>query len=148
MSEFSWSRGGESNSRPAVYDTAALPTELPRLVKINDISIITIIMQKALGIVLIGVGIAVFAISILARSPFSGEKRYLILLQNQMELRPTGGFLGSYAVAKIKNGKLVDVSVQDIYEPDGRVTEHIEPPEPIQEAFQLGTLRLRDANWD
>ena len=105
-------------------------------------------MQKALGIVLIGVGIAVLTISIWLKSPFSGEKRYLILLQNQMELRPTGGFLGSYAVAKVKNGKLVDVSVQDIYEPDGRVTEHIEPPEPIQEAFQLGTLRLRDANWD
>lgn len=83
-----------------------------------------------------------------AGSPFSGEKRYLVLLQNQTELRPTGGFLGSYAVAKVKNGKLVEVSVQDIYEPDGRATEYIEPPEPIQEAFQLGTLRLRDANWD
>ena len=105
-------------------------------------------MQKALGIVLIGVGIAVLAISILSRSPFSGEKRYLILLQNQMELRPTGGFLGSYAIVQLKNGKLIELSVQDIYEPDGRVTEHIEPPGPIQEAFQLGTLRLRDANWD
>ena len=105
-------------------------------------------MKKVLGIVLIGAGIAVLAVSIWAGSPFSGEKRYLILLQNQMELRPTGGFLGSYAIVQLKNGKLIELSVQDIYEPDGRVTEHIEPPGPIQEAFQLGTLRLRDANWD
>jgi len=105
-------------------------------------------VKKVLGIVLIGAGIAVLAVSIWAGSPFSGEKRFLILLQNQMELRPTGGFLGSFATAKIKNGKLTDVSIQDIYEPDGRVTEYIEPPGPIQEAFQLGTLRLRDANWD
>lgn len=101
-----------------------------------------------MGIVLILAGISLLAVLTQTRNPFAGDKRYLILLQNQMELRPTGGFLGSYAVAKVKNGKLWDVSVQDIYEPDGRATEYIEPPAPIQEAFQLGTLRLRDANWD
>ena len=150
MSEFSWSRGGESNSRPAVYDTAALPTELPRLLRISTWYKYykRYMTRRILGAVLVLAGIMVMAIQIWLKSPFSGEKRYLILLQNQMELRPTGGFLGSYAVAKVKNGKLVDVSVQDIYEPDGRVTEYVEPPEPIQEAFQLGTLRLRDANWD
>lgn len=105
-------------------------------------------MKRVLGIVLILAGVLVVAAGAWVGNPFGGEKRYLILLQNQMELRPTGGFLGSYAVAKVKNGKLVDVSVQDIYEPDGRVTEYIEPPAPVQEAFNLGTLRLRDANWD
>lgn len=105
-------------------------------------------MKRVLGIVLILAGVLVLAAGGRAGTPFSGEKRYLILLQNQMELRPTGGFLGSYAVAKVNNGRLIDVSVQDIYEPDGRVTEYIEPPAPVQEAFNLGTLRLRDANWD
>lgn len=105
-------------------------------------------MKRVLGIVLILAGVLVLAAGVGTGSPFSGEKRYLILLQNQMELRPTGGFLGSFATAKINDGKLTDFSVQDIYEPDGRVTEYIEPPEPIQEAFNLGTLRLRDANWD
>lgn len=107
-------------------------------------------MKKTLGLILIALGTITLlsATTLPGLAGFGGQKRYLILLQNQMELRPTGGFLGSYAVAKVKNGKLVEVSVQDIYEPDGRVTEYIEPPAPIQEAFNLGTLRLRDANWD
>lgn len=105
-------------------------------------------MKRVLGIVLTTVGIVIVAFGVWVWSPLGGEKRYLILLQNQMELRPTGGFLGSYAIAKVNNGRLINVSVQDIYEPDGRVTDYIEPPAPIQEAFQLGTLRLRDANWN
>lgn len=114
-------------------------------------------MKKTYGLILITLGIIILLSAaiwggLLAALPdlagFKGERKYLILLQNQMELRPTGGFLGSYAVAAVKNGKLVNLSVQDIYEPDGRVTEHVDPPAPIQEAFQLGTLRLRDANWD
>jgi hypothetical protein len=105
-------------------------------------------MKRILGAVLISAGMAVLGILAWRGNPPGGDRRYLILLQNQMELRPTGGFLGSYAIAKISNGKLVEVAVQDIYEPDGRLTEYIRPPEPIQEAFQMGTLRLRDANWD
>lgn len=55
--------------------------------------------------------------------------------------------MGSYALIYANKGH-ISFDVQDIYEPDGRVTAHIDPPEPIQEAFQLGTWRLRDANWD
>src|SRR3989338_751284 len=119
MSEFSWSRGGESNSRPAVYDTAALPTELPRLLRISTWYKYykRYMTRRILGAVLVLAGIMVMAIQIWLKSPFSGEKRYLILLQNRRGWRPTGVFLGSYAVAKIKNGKLVGVSVRDIYEP-------------------------------
>ena len=34
------------------------------------------------------------------------ERAYLVLLQNSAELRPGGGFLGQYAIIKIKNGKI------------------------------------------
>ena len=75
------------------------------------------------------------------------EKRYLVLLQNNMELRPTGGFMGSYALVSFQNGVMKNLEVQDIYVPDGQVKGHIEPPSPIQQAFRLGDWRLRDANW-
>ena len=42
------------------------------------------------------------------------ERRYLVLLQNNMELRPGGGFLGQYAVVKIKNGEVSSRSHLDI----------------------------------
>ena len=34
------------------------------------------------------------------------ERKFLLLLQNNMELRPGGGFLGQYAVIKLKNGEV------------------------------------------
>jgi len=77
-----------------------------------------------------------------------GEKIYYVLLQNNMELRPSGGFMGSYAKMKFKDGGLNDVFVQDIYVPDGQIIGHVDPPLPIQEAFKQGWWKLRDANWD
>jgi len=78
---------------------------------------------------------------------FGGEKIYLVLFQNNYELRPTGGFLGSYATVKFKDGVMTSFEVQDIYVPDGQLAGHVDPPLPIQQAFQQGFWNLRDANW-
>ncbi len=75
------------------------------------------------------------------------EKNYLILFQNDRELRPTGGFLGSYAWVTFYKGQMTHFEVQDIYVPDGQLGGHVNPPLPIQEAFQQGFWKLRDANW-
>ncbi len=37
---------------------------------------------------------------------------------------------------------------QDIYVPDGALTGHVDPPPPIQAAFQQGWFRLRDSDWE
>ena len=74
--------------------------------------------------------------------------KYVILLQNNTELRPTGGFAGSYAVIDTNSKGIRQIRVQDIYEPDGKLPGHVEPPYPIQEAFGQGWWKLRDANWD
>ncbi len=41
-----------------------------------------------------------------------------------------------------------DLSFQDIYVPDGQIKGHVQPPQPIQQAFNQGWYRLRDANWE
>ena len=38
--------------------------------------------------------------------------------------------------------------MQDIYVPDGQLKGHIDPPWPIQTAFQQGWWKLRDSNWE
>lgn len=76
------------------------------------------------------------------------NKTYIVLLQNNTELRPTGGFMGSYAKLKFIKGGLAEMTVKDIYDPDGLLQGHVEPPLPIQEAFGQGWWRLRDSNWD
>jgi len=71
----------------------------------------------------------------------------IILLQNNTEIRPTGGFLGSYAKLSIINHQL-SISFHDIYVPDGQLSGHVDPPEPIQIAFGQGWYKLRDANFE
>ncbi|KKQ35303.1 MAG: hypothetical protein US51_C0009G0001 [Microgenomates group bacterium GW2011_GWA2_37_6] len=49
---------------------------------------------------------------------FESEKTYLVLLQNNMEIRPGGGAIGSFAVLKVKDGKLKEILVQGSSEAD------------------------------
>ena len=77
-----------------------------------------------------------------------GNNTFIVLLQNNWELRPSGGFMGSYALVQFENNVLKDISVQDIYVPDGQIQGHVNPPKPVLQAFQQGFWRLRDANWD
>ena len=74
-------------------------------------------------------------------------KTYFILLQNNLELRPSGGFMGSYAKIKFKNGAMEKLTINDIYVPDGQLIGHVDPPWPIQTAFKQGWWKLRDSNW-
>ncbi|MDP1743836.1 MAG: DUF4012 domain-containing protein, partial [Candidatus Amesbacteria bacterium] len=46
------------------------------------------------------------------------NKDYVVLLQNNTELRATGGFMGSYARLRFRNGTLQSTKFEDIYEPD------------------------------
>ncbi|KKU67917.1 MAG: hypothetical protein UX92_C0027G0013 [Candidatus Amesbacteria bacterium GW2011_GWA1_47_20] len=77
-----------------------------------------------------------------------GDKTYIVLLQNNTELRPSGGFMGSFVKLKTQNSKLKTLEVEDIYQPDGQVVGYVEPPAPIKKAFPFGSWKLRDANWD
>jgi len=76
------------------------------------------------------------------------SKNYMVLFQNNMELRPTGGFIGSFSLVKFDKGRLVDISVFDVYSADGQLKGHVEPPEPIREYLNQATWYLRDSNWD
>jgi hypothetical protein len=79
-----------------------------------------------------------------------GQREYVVLLQNNMELRPTGGFMGSYALLRFELGELIQVSIEDIYTPDGQIKGYVPEPKPISlYLFNEGTpgWRLRDANW-
>lgn len=73
---------------------------------------------------------------------------YLLLFQNNMELRPSGGFIGSLAIVTFDGGRLSDVNVQDVYSLDGQLKGHVEPPEPIKSHLGEANWFLRDSNWD
>ncbi|MDP3994820.1 MAG: DUF4012 domain-containing protein, partial [bacterium] len=77
-----------------------------------------------------------------------GKKTYLVLLQNNMELRPTGGFIGSFALVTLDMGKVSDITIQDVYSADGQMKGYVKPPDPIRDYLNEESWFLRDSNWD
>jgi hypothetical protein len=69
------------------------------------------------------------------------------LFQNESELRPTGGFIGSYGLLTFKSGKLISFEIKDIYEADGQLQGHVEPPWEIKNYLNEANWYMRDANW-
>jgi hypothetical protein len=64
------------------------------------------------------------ALSIIADKLYhtNGEVRtFLILFQNNLELRPGGGFIGSFGILKVKDGTVVEFSTHDTANFDGRI---------------------------
>ncbi|MFA4940998.1 MAG: DUF4012 domain-containing protein [Patescibacteria group bacterium] len=80
---------------------------------------------------------------------YPDKKDFLVLLQNNDELRPTGGFLGTYGILEIKNGDIIRFDTHDIYHLDMPVKDKISviPPEPIKKYLGVDKWFMRDANW-
>ena len=81
-------------------------------------------------------------------SGFEGKKTYLVLFQNNMELRPGGGFIGSYALLTLENGKAEKMKIFDIYDADGQLKEHVEPPYGLRRYLGASHWFMRDSNYD
>jgi len=75
------------------------------------------------------------------------EKTFMILFQNNMELRPGGGYIGSFGILKMKDGKVLELATHDLSNFDGRVPDGIVPPYPIKETLRVSDWKLRDSNW-
>ena len=74
-------------------------------------------------------------------------KTYLVLLQNNSELRPGGGFIGNFGLIEFENSHLKNISVEDIYTIDGQLQEKIEPPAQLSKTLGVERFYLRDSNW-
>ncbi|MFA5926032.1 MAG: DUF4012 domain-containing protein [Parcubacteria group bacterium] len=75
------------------------------------------------------------------------ERVFLVLLQNNMELRPGGGFLGQYAVIKIKNREVTSTFLEDANLLDRRITAKVAPPYPLKRMMQIKRWKFRDSNF-
>lgn len=74
-------------------------------------------------------------------------RKYLIMFQNDAELRPTGGFLTAYATMKITKGKIEPGISEDIYTLDAGFKKKVPAPDPIKKYLPLVyTWNLRDMN--
>jgi len=77
----------------------------------------------------------------------SKEKRYLILFQNNNELRATGGFIGSYALFDVYQGQVIDLEIPGggTYDLDSGQTIKYRAPKALSLVNQH--FNIWDANW-
>ncbi len=73
---------------------------------------------------------------------------FLVFFQNSDELRPTGGFLGTYGILSVKDGDIERFDTHNIYHMDMPLEGilEVEPPEPIKKYLNRNWY-MRDANW-
>ena len=79
-------------------------------------------------------------------------RTYMVLFQNDKELRPTGGFITAYTIARVDRGRFDPISSDDIYNLDDKYTPSIKAPDQFPKYLQgiyvaLNRFRLRDMNW-
>lgn len=75
------------------------------------------------------------------------EKKYLVIFQNDKELRPTGGFITFYAIFRVEKGIIKVDKAGDIYSLDDSLPSHAKAPEIIAKYLpKVTTLNIRDSN--
>lgn len=80
---------------------------------------------------------------------FKKAQTYLVLFLNNTEIRPGGGFIGTYAVVKVDKGnpellKTEGTEVLDYSTPGENLPE---PPKPLKEQVLVEKWYFRDSNW-
>lgn len=77
----------------------------------------------------------------------SRDKRYLLVFQNNSELRASGGFIGSYALIDFRDGKIRNLEVPGggSYDTEGGMKVSVAAPEPLW--LVSPAWHFWDANW-
>lgn len=77
----------------------------------------------------------------------SKDKKYLVLFQNDKELRATGGFMTAYSVFRIEKGVIHIDKSDDIYNLDNSLTKTFKAPPPILKYLpKVSVFNIRDTN--
>ena len=78
------------------------------------------------------------------------RKRYLILFQNEGEIRSTGGWLTSYGIVGVEGGQIRELFVDDIYNADGTLkiqNKRSTPPRSMSNALEITNWPFSLVNW-
>ncbi|MCR4311925.1 MAG: DUF4012 domain-containing protein, partial [Candidatus Uhrbacteria bacterium] len=80
-----------------------------------------------------------------------GDRQFLMMFLNDTELRPTGGFLGTYGLMVVRDGDITSMSTGDTYHIDrevqGQADYYVASPDPINTYLEQPVWYFRDATW-
>ena len=77
----------------------------------------------------------------------TGPKNYLLLVQNEDELRATGGFITSIGNMVVLNGRLLGMEFEGVDNRADWSRPYPSAPWQLQEYMNTSALILRDSNW-
>gem|GEM_PF-3942053 len=78
---------------------------------------------------------------------FDRKKTFLMVLQNSMEQRPTGGLIEGLGVVVLEKGQLLDLTWSMPDDVEASLTGMEDSPQPIKTMLTESGLLFRDANW-
>lgn len=117
-------------------EAEALPWRVRQLLQLSDKW-----MPAAEG----GLSLAPYLPELLGQN---GVRQYLIMAQNEDELRATGGFLTGVGLLTVENGQIRDLDFGDANQVDNwREKPYGFPPQPFYDFMGLELFLFRDANY-
>lgn len=75
----------------------------------------------------------------------TSPKTYALFFANNHELRPGGGFIGSFALIKTEKLKIQEWRIYDVYDADGQLKARVIPPAAISTYLRQPFFFLRDS---
>jgi hypothetical protein len=123
-------------ARAAIGDTSALPGRVQSLFNQAD---------GYLPLAEAGLNFALIAPAMMGSD---GPRTYVVIAQNEDELRPTGGFISGAGRLTVENGQIQDFTFGDAYQIDNFAAKPYDiPPEPLEKFMGLDLFLFRDANF-
>ena len=119
----------------AEIDTATLSPKLARQVNRLD---------AGLPLLKMGLQLAPAAPALLG---IDSPKTYMLLAENNDEMRATGGFISAVGLITLTGGKMGDLSIEDSYAVDDFSREYPPAPEPMKRILSAYLWVFRDGNW-
>lgn len=112
---------------------------------------ILIVVVLAANFIFVGKTAASYVIGNVQPISFFGDGKFLILFQNNSELRSSGGFIGSFAVLEMQNFEVKNLTFNtNIYklDKDFAKTNYETAPAPLKNNLRGRSWALRDSNYD
>lgn len=75
-------------------------------------------------------------------------QRYLVLVQDNNELRPGGGFLSTYALITLDQGRIIGIQADSALSFDRLIEGKIEPPKVLKQLTGQTNWSFHDSNLD
>jgi hypothetical protein len=110
----------------------------------SDVTRLLALLDHYVPMLDVGVGALLVAPSLLG---VDEPRAYLLLAQNEQELRATGGFISSVALLRLSQGRILGLDFRDSYAVDDLSRPHPAAPKPLEEYMLAQLWLLRDANW-